>query len=99
MEQTRDFLKGFGLGLVKIVVFRLVFTGARVVGLFGFLALIWWKPHIFGHPYAPFIGIGLVVAGGIAWRARDKMRFSKTLTSGGWNDLGVDESHGKRVQN
>ena len=89
MSAARDFLKGFGLGLARIVMNRLVYTGARVAGVLGFVSLIWWKPHIFGHPYAPIIGVVLVVAGGIAWRARHMLPKAGQKSGGGWSDLGA----------
>lgn len=87
MSTTHDFLKGFSLGLARIAANRLVFTGARVIGVIGFMNLIWWKPGIFGHPYAPFIGIALVIAGGIAWRSRHLLPKGKAKTGDGWGDL------------
>ncbi|MEL6567085.1 MAG: hypothetical protein AAFQ22_01620 [Pseudomonadota bacterium] len=91
MSVTRDFLKGFALGLAKIAVDRMVFTGARVLGVVGFVSLIWWKPHIFGHPYAPFIGIAIIVTVGIAWRARHLLPKHEEKSGGGWGDLGASE--------
>ena len=97
MSTARDFLKGFGLGLARIAMSRLVFAGARVAGVLGFVSLIWWKPHIFGHPSASLIGVGLVIAGGIAWRAWRWKRVSRAPASGGWRGLGVDQKHGSRI--
>jgi len=97
MGTARDFLKGFGLGLGRIAMTRLVFTGARVAGVIGFVSLIWWKPHIFGHPYAPFIGIGLVIAAGIAWRVWSWKRVGRASGSGGWRGLGVNQNHGSHI--
>ncbi|MEM1150051.1 MAG: hypothetical protein AAGI03_05780 [Pseudomonadota bacterium] len=89
MAVARDFLKGFGLGLARIAMNRLVFIGARVVGVIGFVSLIWWKPHIFGHPYAPFIGVALVILGGIAWRARHLLPKPAAKSGSGWSELGA----------
>ena len=97
MGTALDFLKGFGLGLGRIAMTRLVFTGARGAGVLGFVSLIWWKPHIFGHPSAPLFGVGLVIAGGIAWRAWRWKRVGRAPASGGWRGLGVDQKHGSRI--
>ncbi|MEO0466021.1 MAG: hypothetical protein AAF216_05725 [Pseudomonadota bacterium] len=68
MSPICDFLKGFGLGLFQWVANRVIFTVVRVGAIFAFLWLIGWQPAIFGHPYAPVFGVGLVVLGGILWR-------------------------------
>ena len=86
MNTARDFLKGFGLGLFHWAANRVVFTVVRIGAIIGFLNLIFWKPEVFGHPYAPFVGIGVVAFIGIlcrlwlAFPPEDK-------SSGGWEAL------------
>lgn len=90
MHGFSDFLKGFGFGLIHWAANRVVFTVVRIAGIIGFLNLIWCKPEVFAHPYAPFVGIGMVVLGGILWRLWAAFPPKATGEGSGWDALAAD---------
>lgn len=97
MFNSVDFLKGFGLGLFHWAANRVVFTVVRISAVFGFLNLIYWRPDIFGHPYAPFVGIGLVVFGGILWRLWAAVPPKDTGEGSGWDALAADYGNDRKL--